>query len=372
MNDVRLFVSTETTNSNTANPSLFTVNAFNGTQRGVVNNLGGTNVTQLEDIVIRSDGALFGYQSSEGGATGNGTDIYANNTANQAGNLVELSPGTGAALSTTSDAIRGPIVNATFTAPSPYGRDVTYSDNVDALTFDRTGQNSGVPTYNLYYSVRDLDGPATAPLKVSKLFIDSYVSGPNTNPDGAVSGFVGYIGGAEIATGIATISGTEFDVYAPHAGDAPNGRTLSITRIPAAVPTGVSNPTVSFGPTSISATVYTGTGTAPIAMTAQTLVNAINRVSNTTAPNPDGAGILIVSARDGNTNIGNAAASDFFITITGGSDPTQLTGYTTGMAVFTDNGTFGDDNLYGVSDDGEFYQIGKTTGDVTMTATVVG
>ena len=109
----------------------------------------------IQDIVIRSDGLMYGYQRITNG----------NNPANQgpaantAGRLVQIDSGTGNLTTIGNDSIYGasngttaPVMNA----PRVFN-DLTITDDVDALTYERTGFDTDIeaPVYSLYYVVRE-------------------------------------------------------------------------------------------------------------------------------------------------------------------------------------------------------------------------
>ena len=106
----------------------------------------------IKDVVMRSDGRFFGYQSVAG-------------ADNQVGNLVEINPADGSAISIQSDEIvgRNPTLNLTDDALE----DVATSDEAGAITFRRNDTND----YSLFYAVRETDAldPAVATTN-SKLY----------------------------------------------------------------------------------------------------------------------------------------------------------------------------------------------------------
>ncbi|GAA4448795.1 tandem-95 repeat protein [Novipirellula rosea] len=116
----------------------------------------GSGRDDLQDIVIRSDGAMYGYIRLENGV---GT----------VGQLVKIDPTDGSFISVQNDNIPGngttPNTNI-YTNANPAVSDqldqFTISHDVDAFTFERTGttgpSSAPVPTYNVYYSVRESDG----------------------------------------------------------------------------------------------------------------------------------------------------------------------------------------------------------------------
>ena len=117
------------------------------------------NNDDIQDIVIRSDGRMYGYRRIAG------------DDAN-VGELVEIDPVDGTVTPVRLDGIPG-------SDPTPNARDLpqaissagnrgtvfderadefTNSDDVDALTVERTGSATADPSYDYYYSVRESDG----------------------------------------------------------------------------------------------------------------------------------------------------------------------------------------------------------------------
>ncbi len=156
LSDVQLFVSTAT--------SVSTINPQSG--QVVIPNLVGRG--NIRDIDLRSDGRLFAYAGSAGGA-------------NQAGFVDELDVGTvpSSGQLDGSDAVPDNVVT---------------TDNVDAMTFRVVGRGGGnvaaAPSvdYDVYYSVRDSGG--------SRLFVATDVGSVPTDL-GVVSGVSGLVTGLE-------------------------------------------------------------------------------------------------------------------------------------------------------------------------------
>ncbi len=124
--DVRLFVSQPR--------RLYTVDPLNGGNVVNVGNLSGGN-NGIQDIEIRSDGRLIGYES-----------LF--NTANTARQVVQINPDTGASLNANRDS----IPNVPVPPPNPPVPSQLTTDMVDAVAFRRTG----VGVYGqVFYSVRD-------------------------------------------------------------------------------------------------------------------------------------------------------------------------------------------------------------------------
>lgn len=141
LRDVTLYVASG------AGPSgLFTVDPFAAAARTVVTN----DFSNIQDIVIRTDGRMFGYRSLP-------------NDSASIGELIELDPETGEPISQQPDNIltRSPTPNVAdideaFGTPNERAEHFTTSDAVDAFTFRRLGSSSlGEPTYDVYYAVRE-------------------------------------------------------------------------------------------------------------------------------------------------------------------------------------------------------------------------
>lgn len=117
--------------------------------------LGGPPTNTLQDMVMRSDGVLYGYQRID---TNNGS----NTNNSRAGQLVTINTGTGAFTTVGADNIpSGSPTNNTSPIPGAgtYAtfEQTTNTDDVDALTFRR----NDVGNYDLFYSVRENGASAT-------------------------------------------------------------------------------------------------------------------------------------------------------------------------------------------------------------------
>ena len=112
----------------------------------------GNSTNDIVDIVMRSDGRLFGYQNVP-------------DADNQVGNLVEINPDNGTEISATSDEIDGRNPSL-YLAPADLD-DVTTSDFVSALTFERNGTGD----YTRHFAVLETDAldPLAGPTN-SKLY----------------------------------------------------------------------------------------------------------------------------------------------------------------------------------------------------------
>ena len=153
--DVALYVITSPGNTT---DRLYTANPFTGGSPLTVVSSANNNPVEVsagnnnvQDIVMRSDGVLYGYARLD-------------NTDNAVGRRVIISTETGTATDAGNDNIpdRNPTPNYQTRAPnnSPWFRDVATTDNVDALTYKRLGRDGALGTaanYDLYYVVRESD-----------------------------------------------------------------------------------------------------------------------------------------------------------------------------------------------------------------------
>ncbi|MCY2989616.1 MAG: DVUA0089 family protein, partial [Planctomycetota bacterium] len=375
LSDVSLFVNT--------NSGLYTANPYKG---GAVTTLvpGNGYGSSLQDIVMRSDGYLYGYEST------------AANTSDTAGVLVKLDSGTGVVITSQKDNIQGPQ-GVPLAVPTPSGENVTYTDMVDALAWRRDGFDSA-PAYHLFYSVRDpVAGSTAGGGGYSKLFVadntgNAWNGNSANNPNGSIStwlntatafnqanypnnlqngGYVGYIGGAKRATDTKTsANGVTIELLANAPGSAGNGVVLDITHNGGNTPGGSTNPSVSVFGTTITVTIYDNkSATTPFnpqnTVTAQQVVDAVNNNAGASALARAAISALSNGAT-GATHFVDPAPTSISLTLTaaGGANST-LVGATTGMA-------FVADKLYGVSDKGEFYQISTVDGSVSNRMVVTG
>ena len=137
--------------------ALHTVDPFAG-QAGDSTQVANT-ADNIQDVVMRSDGRFFGYQSVAG-------------ADNQVGNLVEINPENGSLFNVQSDGIIGR--NPTLNLPNADLDDVATSDAAGALTFRRTG----VGQYELFNAVHETDSLAPAVAKTNaKLYSGNVVVG---------------------------------------------------------------------------------------------------------------------------------------------------------------------------------------------------
>ncbi|EMI29260.1 tandem-95 repeat protein [Rhodopirellula europaea] len=157
LENVPLYIATERPVAN-ADDQLYLADPFNGGTytRPVSQNSWSPANDDIQDITIRSDGRMFGYQRAD-------------NLGNSVGRLVEIDPATGTLTAVSDDNIPGeaPPINASDlnvnlttnanrgTVNDPRLAEFTNSSDVDALAFERTGAATATPTYDVYYVVRE-------------------------------------------------------------------------------------------------------------------------------------------------------------------------------------------------------------------------
>ncbi|MDA1232264.1 MAG: hypothetical protein O2856_15935, partial [Planctomycetota bacterium] len=99
---------------------------------------------------MRSDGTLWGYQRI------NSNSVNNNATA---GRLVRIDPGNGAITVVENDDVLGGVPTPAVTNPNgnntPSLNELTFTDEVDALAWERSGGTGNAAQYALYYSVRE-------------------------------------------------------------------------------------------------------------------------------------------------------------------------------------------------------------------------
>lgn len=371
LEDVVLYVATDVAgNTNVDGDHLYTVNPYL-TERyltrvspnsGLVS--GGNDV---QDIVIRSDGRMFGYQRLD------------NNLAS-VGALVEINPTTGQTTVVGNDNIRGrsPVPNTSVFATNlgshlSRAEQFTTSDEVDAFTFQRRSDTTGsaaapVPTYNTYFVVRETD--STIGGGNSKLYrgrengdtTPAIASG--NNPRYGVMGDI-QPAGVTFASRTLTVSNnanpaasTTIRIESKIPGEEGNSININITR------PGNNDANVSVSGRTINLQIG-GTGGPPFtgAPTAEAIVNAINN-------HADARQLVTAVIVGGNANANGDGANGTQAlnvsaggALTGGADGAigPLKGRVTGISFgnFLSNG-----NLYGVTTAGEFIEIQPNSGTV--------
>ena len=365
--DVPLYVTGTVTIGTLTRDQLFTVNPLTGnlTTRLDTNVDETDNGNQVQDIVMRSDGRMWAFRRSN---TNNG--VNTNNST--AGALVELESGiTGTTQGNFISNVNDGIPSGSPAAGN-FGNDVfeqvTNSDDVDALAFERNGTNN----YNLYYSVRENGASATttgATTFNSKLYRANPTTGSAAlgNPLG-IQGDI-QLAGTNPASGTLSFSSpnpspTSFGNIAFQTraqGTQANGVTLNITRTSNATQVnsasnGVINVQVNFDFTN-------NVGTTSI----QTVVDVINASL--------GAQRIITAVATGTA--GTLVTANVSGVASGGTDDAsgrRIHGNVTGLAFgsFTNGTLFGVTSGEGVAGRGsQLIQITPGYGGGGGTATII-
>ncbi len=318
--------------------SLRTVNPLFGELVTLINNDVTAGSDTLQDIVMRSDGVLFGYQR-------------VNNTSNTAGRLVRIDTGNGGLTTVGTDNIQGESAPFVDGGNSDFD-DLAITDEVGAVTFRRTGGTGG-PSYEGFYSVFENEGggAGTDTTRNSKLYRFDQATGAIANSAGD-QGFANIqYAGVTYATATILVSNsapasTIITLQARAPGTGGNGITINVNR------------SLGTGSQSVSASGRTITVNTGTAATAQGIVNAINQHAV--------AGLLVQAARTTNNDVTadvNVTSSGMTI---GGTQGAQgvLLGNVTGLAF----DQFDGGNLFGVTSRGEFISINRFTGLANLIA----
>ncbi|MBM3969998.1 MAG: hypothetical protein FJ302_09060, partial [Planctomycetes bacterium] len=287
----------------------------------------------MQDIVMRSDGTLYGYQRVDA-------------TPNTAGRLVRINTGDGTLTTVGTDNIPGESAPFVDGNNSDFD-DLTITDEVGAVTFRRTDG----PSYEGYYSVFENEGGGTGAsdtTRNSKLYRFDPATGVIANSAND-QGFANIqYAGVTYATATITVLNTAPDsttirLQARAPGTGGNGITINV------IYAGDGGQSVSAGGRTI--TVSAGT-----AATAQGIVDAINQ-------HPV-AGLLVQAARITNNDVTGDANVITSGTTTGGTQGVAgvIKGNVTGLAFNQFNGG----NLFGVTSRGEFISINRDTGRATL------
>ncbi|MCC9658214.1 tandem-95 repeat protein [Rhodopirellula halodulae] len=376
LSDVPLFMITDrvTQLSNGSDDNFYLADPFNG--GNAYRNYFPANNTNLnagdndiQDIVIRSDGRMFGYARLDGNDGSVGT-------------LVEIDPNTGAIIASQNDGILGvgPTPN-TSTIDDDAGshgaraQEFMDSDDVDALTFERVGSTNNVPDYLTYYSVRETatrgTGTSATHFTTSRLYLgrENGDASPRTSANGPDYGFQGEIQPAGVTTSTSTFSfvnaadpAQRTDILVRSKLPGENGNiVINLQRVVDGTTeiTSFSN-NMHNGSASVINIELDIVGTpATGGPSAQQIVDLIN--------NHDDVSQMVIAVIAG----GNGANSD-------GANGTQAVANTTPIntpGVGTPMGRvtglsfssrFGSSDLYGVTENGEFISINESTGEATI------
>ncbi|HBJ35020.1 MAG TPA: hypothetical protein DDZ51_09720, partial [Planctomycetaceae bacterium] len=370
LEDVVLYVATDAGGDD--NDHLYTVNPFTG-QRFLTRVSSGSGLlsgnNDYQDMVIRSDGAMYGYRRV-GSAT------------NSVGVVTRMDASTGGEASSQNDNIPGrgsaPNTNVGFPgdfAPLPGGRNTrveqfSTSDQVDAITFMRRGLATASPTYDSFLVVRETDLANGQ----SKL----YRGDGSGNAAPRISGGITYGAVGDIQPVGVEFANTSFSI-SNGASPANNatirveskipglaGNNFNVNIIPARG--GAAGVSVAVSGDNINITLTRTPADPAVAInggpTAEQIVNAINgnaaarqRVTAVITSGNGGGG-----AQTGANDTQSFSASGGGL-MTGGADGSfgPLTGRVTGIS-FSNLMSTGD--LFGVTTAGEFLRISPSTGRV--------
>ncbi len=374
LQDVGLFLATDDSGDNDGD-NLYTVDPLNGGP--VVKDLtpDDKNLTDgendIQDIVIRGDGVMYGYRRNVDGA-------------NMVGQLVTLDPFDGTVLAPQNDNIPGvegfSNVRDVFDPPNPNGRtraqradEVVNSDEVDAVTFRRNGDTGGdepAPGYETFYSVRESDNASR--LYRGNANGDASPAAPTDTPTNRY-GFVGDIqpAGVTFAQSFLNISNG--------ADDPSNARILLRSNVPGEAGNfDVAITTRSYGNAAsasldgntIRLQLHKAGDPLKVDATAIDIVNAIN--SDDVVKKR-----VIAMVYSGNAN--NADDGDSGVVAVGppnsvapttngfGTADEVLQGRVTGLSMSQFNG---DGDLFGVTSAGELISISRSSGTATVLRTV--
>ena len=365
LQDVVLYVATDNAGSGEGD-GLFTVNPYSSERyltRVTDSVVGGVN--DVQDIVIRSDGRMFGYQRL-------------NAVTNTVGGVVEINPSTNATTLLSNDNIPGRALTPNTSGLNPNlggslarAEQFTTSDEVDAFTFHRrttTGPSSApVPVYDTYLVVRETDGTGFG--SNSKLYRgrangDATPVIAGATPRYGVMGDIQPAGVTYASQTLTVVDGatpanvTQIRIESKLPGNAGNNIVINISR-----PNDNNANVASVAGTTINLQIG-GTGGPPLtgAPTAAAIVDAIN--GNADARNLVTAIIVGGNAGGGTGNNGTVALGlSGGGSLTGGADGPDgpLAGRVTGLSFgnFLNTG-----DLFGVTTAGEFLVINPNSGQV--------
>ncbi|MFH1920132.1 MAG: hypothetical protein ABIP48_09645, partial [Planctomycetota bacterium] len=324
LSDVLLYVNT--------NDSLEAVNPLFGDQIYTIDSDLTLTNQEMRDIVMRSDGQLYGYQRLL-------------NTTNTAGRLVTINHATGALTTVGTDNIQGETAPYVDSINSDMD-DLTITDDVGAVTFRRNLVGSS-PFREGYYAVYENELDADG-YRNSKLYRFNADTGAIQN--GSFDTGFANIQLASVSYATSTITVRD--------NATPTANTTTITlqaRAAGANGNGISISVSSGGGTLVTSTGRSISISVSATTTAQAIVDAINTHSN--------AKLLVQAARTSNNNTtANNATTPISTSggITGGGTP--LKGNVTGLAF----SQFTGGTLYGITNRGEFISIDRDNGAATM------
>ncbi len=377
LQDVGLFVATDSAN-NDDHDNLYTVDPLHGGP--VIKDLtfDDDNLTDgkndIQDIVVRGDGVMFGYRRNE-------------DAPNMVGQLVTLDPFDGTVLATQDDNIPGTEgfsnVRNVLDPAAPNGRtraqranEVTNSDEVDAVTFRRTGDTGGdepAPRYETFYSVRESDNASR--LYRGNANGDASPAVPTNTPTNRY----GYVG--DIQPAGVTFAQTFFYISDNAQTNPKNVQILLRSNVAGEAGNFSVTTSLRQGNEPVRVAFNAGTHTLNVSLrvagtplvvnaTAKDIVDAINTDDDVKKY----VTALIYSGNDNN----NGDGADGVVAV-GHSTPAPaigigtaeqvLQGRVTGLSMSTFDGT---GSLYGVTSGGEFISISRTNGQASVLQTVPG
>lgn len=384
LEDVVLYVATdqfENDNNFGDDEELFTVNPSQSSRwltrvkEGLV-----PGVDDIQDIVVRTDGRMYGYQRLNDPANPNA----ANPNSATVGALVEINPEDGSVTLVGNDNIpgRNPTPNTSIYSNAVlnrFGRDVaaeqvSTSEFVDALTFMRTGTrgpaSAPIPEYDLFYVVRDSDTSS----KLYRATEDGDATLRNSStpvPGGSVDINYGIVG--KIQPSGVTYETREIELRQPVA-NAPDPVTNIRLRAKAPGVAGAFDLNIStFRPNNLNVNVNVFGNTISLTIgatgnpisagpTAQAIVDEINN-------DPAASQLVVAYIQDGNSNNRGDGApgtqsivmTETVIEVGDAQREAPLKGRVTGIA-FAEWDSTG--NLFGVTNAGEFIEFDPSTAEV--------
>ncbi|MBI1314162.1 hypothetical protein GC176_22945 [bacterium] len=331
--DIPLFIST--------GDQLYAYDPLFGQQIQQIDNDLTAGSDSMQDIVMRSDGVLYGYQR-------------VNNTAGTAGRLITINSTTGALATVGTDNIAGESAGVIGQSNLDMD-DLTITDEVGAVTFRRNGPNASAGYYEGFYAVFENEngGAGTDGFRNSKLYRFDPATGAISNSTGDTGfGNIQYAG-VSYATANITVQDT-----------SNNTTTIQLqARAPGANGNGITVNVSSSGAANSTVTVTTGGRTINItAGTTATAQNIVDMINSSTANNGNSE-LLVQAARITNNNrTANNTTTPLTSTgmTNGGADGPNgvINGNITGLAF----DTFTGGTLYGITNRGELVSISPTSG----------
>ncbi|MEM6979793.1 MAG: GEVED domain-containing protein, partial [Planctomycetota bacterium] len=374
LTDIPLFIATDVDGGVNNGDSLVVANPFEGGDylAPVVPTNWQTDNDDVQDLTVRSDGRMFGVRPiARDNANGPDNGFV--------GEFIEINPVDGTTISAQEDNIPG-------ATPTPNTRNIqraiinnlgrqaaadefTNSDQIDAVTIERTGAATEAPSYDVYYAIRESDGSSKL-YRARENGDATPANGLGGGPNGGAAPKYGLVGNINLAA--TTYGQLEFDVTT---NASPAARTT--IRVKSTLPGAAGNFTlnlnrpggntnadvdsVNLGTRTINLDIGAQNGGGP---TAQQIVDAINN-------DPDARQLVtavILSGNDNGQGDGSNTVVANNVSIAGSTTTTNgtgvgLRGYVTGLAW---DDPVEPTTLYGVTSDGQFIQIDSNSGDATV------